>query len=65
MKQVTLKNALTSYADLIADEDQTWPYATMVPEMLKRFDLPEVYASLAAKGLKNLDPWGAKDGMKG
>ena len=65
VKQVTLKNALTSYADLIADEDQTWPYATMVPEMLKRFDLPEVYASLAAKGLKNLDPWGAKDGMKG
>jgi len=64
VKQVTLKNALTSYADLVADEDQTWPYAAMLPDVLKRFDLPEVYAALAAKGLKNEEPWGAKDGMK-
>ncbi|MDB6137677.1 MAG: hypothetical protein JWO94_749, partial [Verrucomicrobiaceae bacterium] len=63
VKQVTLKNALTSYADLIADEDQKWPFATTLPEVLKRFDLPEVYAALAGKGLKNLEPWGAADGM--
>ncbi|MDB6119979.1 MAG: Acetyl xylan esterase [Verrucomicrobiaceae bacterium] len=65
VKQVTLKNALTSYADLMADEDQKWPYAAILPDALKDFDLPDVYAALAAKGLKNLEPWGAADGMKG
>ena len=65
VKQVTLKNSLTSYADLIADEDQTWPYAVMVPNALSKFDLPDVYSALAPKGLKNIEPWGAKDGMKG
>ena len=65
VKQVTLKNALTSYADLIADEDYKWPYAALLPDVLKRFDLPDVYAALATKGLKNLEPWGPADGMKG
>lgn len=64
VKQVTLKNALTSYADVMADEDQKWPYAALLPEALKSFDLPDVYAVLAGKGLKNLEPWGAADGMK-
>ncbi len=64
VKQITLKNALTSYADLIADEDQKWPYAMLLPDVLKRFDLPDVYAALSSKGLKNLEPWGAADGMK-
>ncbi len=64
VKQVTLKNALTSYADLVAEEDQKWPYAAMVPDALKRFDLPDVYAALSAKGLKNLEPWDSKEGMK-
>ena len=58
--QVTLKNAPTNYADMVADEDQTWPYAVMLPQVLKHFDLPDVYKVLEAKGLKNLEPWGSK-----
>jgi hypothetical protein len=65
VKQVTLKNALTSYADIIANEDATWPYATLLPNALQHFDLPEVYAQLKSKGLTMIEPWGASDGMKG
>ncbi len=64
VRQVTLKNALTSYADLIADEDQKWPYAALLPHVLEHFDMPSVYSALAIKGLKNIEPWGAADGMK-
>lgn len=64
VKQVTLKHALTSFADLIADEDQKWPYATMLPDVLKRLDLPDCYAELKSKNLRLIEPWGAADGMK-
>jgi hypothetical protein len=64
VKQVTLKNALTSFGTLIENEDYKWPYAVMLPHVLERFDLPDCYAELEMKKLRSIDPWGAADGMK-
>ena len=60
VKQVTLKNALTSYHDLAISEHYDWPLSSMVPNVLKSFDLPDCYKALKAKNLKQIDPWGAK-----
>ncbi len=62
--RVTLKNALTSYGDLVEDEVYHWPYAVALPGVLKHFDLPDCYAELRAKNLRTIEPWGAGDGMK-
>lgn len=62
--QVTLKNALGSFGELIESEDYQWPYAAMLPQVLKHFDLPACYAELESKKLRNIEPWGAADGMK-
>jgi hypothetical protein len=35
----------------------------MLPNVLAHFDLPDCYAALNTKKLKNLEPWGAGDGM--
>lgn len=64
VKRVTLKNALNSYAEVAADADYQWPSALLLPDVLKHFDLPEVYAALATKHLNNVEPWGTKDGTK-
>ncbi len=64
VQQVTLKNALGSYLELAQTEDYQWPYSVMLPNVLARFDLPEVYAALERRGLNNLEPWGALDGLK-
>jgi len=64
VRQVTLKNALTSFSDLVESEDCQWPYAAMLPQVLTRFDLPDCYAALQAKKLRSIEPWGAADGMK-
>jgi len=61
--EVTLKNALTSFGDLATNEDYHWPYAAIVPGVLKHFDLPDCYAELQAKKLHNFEVWGAADGM--
>lgn len=53
--KVTLKQALPSYAALLDDEHVVWPLSTMVPGVLKSFDLPDCYAALAAKQLTQLD----------
>jgi cephalosporin-C deacetylase-like acetyl esterase len=63
VKGVTLKHALTSYADIAADADYRWPYALLLPGALPRIDLPEVYAALAQKGLNMIAPWTSQDGM--
>ncbi|MFM2168204.1 MAG: hypothetical protein RIS79_2575, partial [Verrucomicrobiota bacterium] len=57
--RVTLKHALTSFHDLAMNADQQWPYATMLTDALRHFDLPDVYAKLEAKQLKQIEPWGA------
>jgi cephalosporin-C deacetylase-like acetyl esterase len=64
VKQVTLKHALTSFHELAIHEDQQWPYATMLRDVLAKFDLPECYAQLVAKDLRQIEPWGAAGGMK-
>ena len=62
--QVTLKNALTSYAEVAADADYQWPAALLLPGVLQHTDLPEIYAALRTKHLNNVEPWGTKDGTK-
>ncbi|MCP4258417.1 MAG: prolyl oligopeptidase family serine peptidase [Planctomycetes bacterium] len=63
VKQVTLKNALTSYTDIAESETYAWPLSVLVPDILKSFDLPDCYRNLRKKNLKQIDPWGA-DGAK-
>jgi hypothetical protein len=57
--QVTLKNALTSYAEVAESEDYNWPLSSLLPDVLKRFDLPDCYRALRAKKLRQIDFWGA------
>jgi dienelactone hydrolase len=56
--RVTLKNALTSYRDVAESETYGWPLSAFVPGVLQTFDLPGCYHALAAKGLRQIDPWG-------
>ncbi len=57
--QVTLKNALRSYAEVAQAERYHWPLSALLPGVLKEFDLPDCYRALAAKRLRQIDPWGA------
>jgi len=57
VKQVTLKNALTSFSDMAETERYKWPLASMVPGVLKSFDLPDCYRVLADKKLRLIEPW--------
>ncbi|MGH7944102.1 MAG: alpha/beta hydrolase [Opitutaceae bacterium] len=59
VKQVTLKNALTSYTDVAETEDYNWPLSTLLPGVLRAFDLPDCYRVLGAKKLRQIEPWGA------
>jgi dienelactone hydrolase/pimeloyl-ACP methyl ester carboxylesterase len=59
VKQVTLKNSLISYGAIAESEDYAWPLATLPPNILANFDLPDCYAVLEAKQLRQIDPWGA------
>jgi dienelactone hydrolase len=59
--QVTLKNALTSYADIAKSEDYAWPLSALLPGVLREFDLPACYRELAAgKKLRLVELWNAK-----
>ena len=58
VRQVTLKNALTSYSDIAQSQDYSWPLSTLVPNVLTAFDLPDCYRALGAKGLRQVEPWG-------
>ncbi len=59
---MTLKHALTSYDDLAQHESYRWPLSCLVPDVLKTFDLPDCYRALAAKQLRQVEPWGAMAG---
>jgi dienelactone hydrolase len=61
VKQVTLKNALTSYAEIAETEIYKWPVSALLPDVLKAFDLPDCYHALEAKKLRQIEPWGAGD----
>jgi dienelactone hydrolase/pimeloyl-ACP methyl ester carboxylesterase len=58
VRQVTLKNALTSYSDIAQSQDYAWPLSTFVPNILGAFDLPDCYKALQAKRLRQVEPWG-------
>lgn len=54
--QVTLKHALTSYADIAEAERYQWPLSALVPGVLNSFDLPDCYRELGKKSLRQIDP---------
>jgi dienelactone hydrolase len=57
--QVTLKHALRSYAEVAEREHYRWPLALLPPGVLETSDLPDCYQILAARRLRQLDPWDA------
>lgn len=59
VKQVTLKNALTSYSEIAESEHYDWPLSTLLPNVLAKFDLPDCYAELGSRNLHQIEPWGA------
>lgn len=62
VSQITLKNAITSYTDIAENEDYNWPLATLLPGVLKTFDLPDCYRALSSKNLRQIEPWNASAG---
>jgi hypothetical protein len=60
VKQVTLKNALTSYQAVAESETYDWPLSCFVPNILSHFDLPDCYRELRSKQLRQVEPWGAE-----
>jgi dienelactone hydrolase/pimeloyl-ACP methyl ester carboxylesterase len=57
--QVTLKHALTSYTEIAESEAYAWPLSTLLPNVLKEFDLPDCYRMLQKKRLRQIEPWSA------
>ena len=43
VKQVTLKGSLRSFSALAEQEHYHWPRSSMIPDVLKHFDLPDCY----------------------
>ena len=60
VKQVTLKNALTSYAEIAESEHYNWPLSALLPDVLAQFDLPDCFAELSSKNLRRIDSWRAE-----
>lgn len=65
VKQVTLKHALTSWTSIAQTEHYKWPLSSFIPGVLKSFDLPDCYRALAAKGLRQVEPWGPSGAERG
>ncbi|RUL83789.1 alpha/beta hydrolase family protein [Tautonia sociabilis] len=59
LKAVTLKHALTSYSNIAESERYDWPLSALLPDVLRRIDLPDCYRALGAKGLRLIEPRGA------
>jgi len=60
VKQVSLKQGLTSYAAIAESEDYNWPLSALPPAILARFDLPDCYREIAAsKKLRQIEMQGA------
>jgi hypothetical protein len=59
VEQVTLKHGLHSYENIAESEGYDWPLSALLPDVLVRFDLPDVYRALEAKRLRQLDFRGA------
>ncbi len=63
VKQVTVKHGLRSYAEIAESENYKWPYAIMLPGVLKQFDLSDCRNELQAKLFRDIESWGPMDGM--
>lgn len=63
VRQVTLKNSLVSYSAVAESEEYAWPLSSLVPGILRAFDLPDCYRALEAKKLALIDPWGPTQAM--
>lgn len=59
VKQVQLNNALTSYSEVAESDQYAWPLSTFLPNVLKHFDLPDLYAALGNR-LTQSEPWDSK-----
>jgi dienelactone hydrolase len=57
--QITLKNALSSFSNIAENEDYNWPLSSLLPGVLKTFDLPDCYRALESKKLRQIEPWDA------
>jgi hypothetical protein len=57
---VTLKHALTSYTDIAENAEFNWPLSSLVPGILKYFDLPDCYRDLSSKNLVQIAAVGAE-----
>lgn len=64
VNRVTLKNNLTSYNELAISEAYDWPLSSFLPGVLERFDLPDCYAALKSKQLRQIEPWGPMSGAE-
>ncbi len=56
VRRVTLINAPVSYSGMAETQMQQYAISSMLPGVLKQFDLPDVYQALAAKNLQMIDP---------
>ena len=61
VKQVTLKHAPVSYQQIAETEDYSWPLSSFLPDVIRHFDLPDCYAALADKKLRQIEPWNARE----
>jgi dienelactone hydrolase/pimeloyl-ACP methyl ester carboxylesterase len=60
VKQVTLKQGLTSYTEVAESETYNWPLSCLPPGILARFDLPDCYRELAkSRALRQIETQGA------
>jgi pimeloyl-ACP methyl ester carboxylesterase len=60
VKELTLKQGLTSYAAIAESEDYNWPLSSLAPAILTRFDLPDCYREFGnTKKLRQIDMQGA------
>ena len=59
VKEVTLKNAPRSYAELAETEHQSWPLSSILPGVLGKLDLSDCHRALGTR-LRTIEPWGAR-----
>ena len=45
--------------DIAESETYAWPLSSLLPNVLKTFDLPDCYRVLQKKELRLIEPWGA------
>ena len=47
------------YSEIAENSEFNWPLSTLIPGILKEFDLPDCYRELASKKLVQIEPVGA------